>query len=319
MPAGRGREGEGNLPPLAPPRRYDVLCLGLNACDHLCLVERFPRRGDKEPILEMKTCGGGQAATAACALARLGHRVAYAGVCGDDEAGRRAAPWLRQFGVDPAGLVQLPGTGSQQAFIMVERSGGERTIVWYRDPACRLDPSHLDPELIASCRVLHLDGHFLEASLEAARLARRFGVLVSLDGEKVLPGSEELVALCDVVVGYEDYAQRLCGMDDPAKALAELARMGPAWVGRTMGAGGAELLVAGRRHYQPAFEVEAMDTTGAGDVFHAGLVHAVLMGQDPAQALATAAALAAISVTALGGRSALADRQRLEEFLTRRG
>ncbi len=318
MPAGRSRRQGRGLPPLPPPRRYDVLCLGLNACDHLCLVERFPRRGEKEAVLEMKTCGGGQAATAACALARLGHRVAYAGVCGDDEAGRRAAPWLRRFGVDPAGLVQLPGTGSQEAFIMVERSGGERTIVWYRDPACRLDPSHLDPDLIASARVLHLDGHFLEASLGAARLARRAGVLVSLDGEKVLPGSEKLVGLCDVVVGCQDYPQRLCGKDDPAKALAELARMGPAWVGRTLGAGGAELLVAGRHYYQPAFAVEAVDTTGAGDVFHAGLVHAVLQGQDPARALATAAALAAISVTALGGRSALADRRRLEEFLAGR-
>ena len=91
------------------------------------------------------TCGGGQSATAACALARLGHKTAYGGVCGDDQAGARVWPWLEEFGVQPLGLVTLPGTGSQQAFIMVEENDAERTIVWFRDEACRLAPAHLDP------------------------------------------------------------------------------------------------------------------------------------------------------------------------------
>ncbi len=295
-----------------------MLCLGLNACDHLCLVPHFPPRGEKLEVSRLVTSGGGQAATAACALARLGWRVAYAGVHGDDQAGSRARPWLEEFGVDSRGLVLKPGSGSQQAFIMVEENGAERTIVWYRDQNCRLDPDDLDPELIASCRVLHLDGHFLEASLAAARQARRQGVLVSLDGEKVYPGTEELVSLCHLVIGCHDFAQRLTGLDDPRRALARLAGMGPLWAGRTMGPRGAEMWAGGVLYRQPAFSVPALDTTGAGDVFHAGMVHALLMGQGPAQALRTAAALAAISVTGLGGRSALADRRELGAFLDSR-
>ena len=307
----------GGLPPLiADSRRpWDVLCLGLNASDHLCLIPSFPQAGSKLRMSRMVAAGGGQAATAACALARLGHRVAYAGVAGGDEAGSRAGPRLEKFGVAPLGLVCKPGASSQQAFIMVEQDSGERTIIWSRDRSCRLEPADLDPELLSSCRVLHLDGHFIEASLAAACLARKAGALVSLDGERIHPGSRELVSLCHIVVGEQSYPQRLTGIDDPAAALEALSALGPAWVGRTLGAGGAELLVAGKMYRHPGFSVEVVDTTGAGDVFHAGLVHGVLLDQSPDQALATACALAAISVTDLGGRSALPDLAGLEAFL----
>jgi sugar/nucleoside kinase (ribokinase family) len=291
--------------------------VGLNACDHLCLIPKFPDRGAKLQVSKLVTCGGGQAATASCCLARLGHRVAYAGVCGDDGPGRQARPWLEEFRVNPAGLITKPGSTSQQAFILVEEKGGERTIIWHRDESCRLEPEDLDPDLIASSRVLHLDGHFLEANLEAARIARKHGVLVSLDGEKVYPGTEKLVGMCQVVVGCSDFAQRLTGTSDPGKALRQMAALGPLWAGRTKGPQGAEMIVEGNLFEHPGFAVTAVDTTGAGDVFHAGMVHALLLGQTPSQALATAAAVAAISVTSLGGRSALPDRSQLQAFLSR--
>jgi sulfofructose kinase len=303
------------LPSARADRAYDVVCLGLNACDHLCLVPSFPKRGTKTQAVQMVTSGGGQAATAACALAKLGRKVAYVGVRGDDGAGERAESWLRGFGVDPIGLVLKPGSGSQQGFILVEQGSGERTIMWERDAACHLSPQDLDPGLIASARVLHLDGHFMEASLEAARIARRHGVLVSLDGEKILPGTERLVPMCDVVIGCQDYAQRLCGIDDPDRALKELSGLGPIWAGRTMGPQGCEMYAGGDIYRQPAYQVEALDTTGAGDVFHGGMVHAILGGQGPADALRTASALAAISVTGLGGRSALPDLKGLSSFM----
>jgi sugar/nucleoside kinase (ribokinase family) len=290
-------------------RPFDVLCLGLNSLDRLCLVPGWPTRGGKLRMAELAASGGGQAATAACALARLGHRAAYAGVCGDDEAGRQAGPLLAGFGVEPTGLVVKPGTRSQQALILVEQGDAERTIIWYRDESCHLGPGDLDPGLIASCRVLHLDGHFPEASLLAARLAREAGAVVSLDGERVHPQTPELVSLCHVVVGCEDYAQRLTGQGDPHRALTLLAEMGPLWAGRTLGARGAQMLAGGLWHEQPGFAVAAVDTTGAGDVFHAGLIHALLLGQGPGPALATACAAAALSVTGLGGRSALPTRE----------
>lgn len=303
------------VPGRSPGRPWDVLGLGLNATDHLCLIPERPAWGGKLRMRRLVSMGGGQAATAACCLARLGHRVAYAGVAGDDQAGRQAAPWLREFGVEPRGLVVKPGTLSQQAFIMVEEQDGERTIVWSRDEACHLEPADLDPALMAGARVLHLDGHFWQASLKAAELARAAGAVVSLDAERVFAGTAELVGRCDVVVGCQDFAQRLLSIDDPRRALEGLAALGPAWVGRTLGTRGAELLVAGRYYHHAGFAVRAVDTTGAGDVFHAGLVHAILLGQEPEQALATANACAAMSVTALGGRAALPRHSELEAFL----
>ena len=263
----------------------------------------------------MINSGGGQAATAACALARLGHRVSYAGAVGDDEAGRLAGPRLGDFGVDTGGLVIKPGARSQEAFILVEEGGGERTIVWTRGEACCLEPHDLNRELLTSCRLLHLDGHFIDAGLEAARVARAAGAVVTLDAERVQEGTAELVSLCHVVMGDRDFAQRLTGLDDPAGALKALAAMGPLWAGRTIGEGGAQMLAGGELFEHPGFAVEAMDTTGAGDVFHAGMAHAILLGQGPEQALAAACALAAISVTALGGRTALPGRAGLEAFL----
>ncbi len=304
--------------PAAGRRPWDALCLGLNAADNLCLVPRFPRQGGKLRVSAFAAMGGGQAATAACALARLGHRVAYAGAVGDDEPGRLAGPRLARFGVEPKGLVVKPGAGSQQAFILVEQGSAERTIIWTRDRACRLEPEDLDRELIASCRLLHLDGHFVEAGLEAARIARAAGAVVTMDAERVKPGTAELVGLCHVVVGERDFPQRLTGLDDPRESLEAMAALGPLWAGRTLGERGAEMLAQGELLRHPGFAVQAVDTTGAGDVFHAGLAHAVLLGQGPRQALATACGLAAISVSALGGRGALAGREELEAFLDAR-
>ncbi|MBU2468430.1 MAG: hypothetical protein KKC78_07270 [Proteobacteria bacterium] len=301
--------------PAAGQRPWDAVCLGLNASDHLCLIPRYPGRGSKIRMRRMINSGGGQAATAACAMARLGHRVAYAGAVGDDETGRLAGPRLAEFGVDTRGLISKPGARSQEAFILVEEGGGERTIVWTRDETCRLEPGDLNRDLLASCRVLHLDGHFMEASLEAARMARSAGAVVTLDAERVQDGTAELVGLCHVVMGERDFAQRLTGLEDPVEALRALAALGPLWAGRTLGERGAQMLVQGELLAHPGFAVAAKDTTGAGDVFHAGMAHAILEGQGPHQALATACALAAISVTALGGRSALAGRARLEDFL----
>ncbi len=304
-----------SLKALPGRRRFAALCLGMVTVDYLCLVPQYPRRGAKTYVTEMSIDGGGQAATAACALAHLGHRVSVAGVCGDDDAGLKCMKWFDQYGVDTGGISLRPGEKSLQSFIMVEEDTAERTIVCHHGSNSWLTPRDLNPELITSAQVLHLDGHFMQASLEAARIAKSSGVLVSMDGERVFDETEELVSLCDVVVGCEDFAQRLTGTDDPHKALRALSAMGPAWAGRTMGTGGAELLAGGRMYYQPAYRVPALDTTGAGDVFHGGMVHAVLLGQPPQEALATASALAAISITGLGGRSALPDRAGLEDFI----
>jgi len=294
-----------SVPGRSQTRPWDALCLGLNATDHLCLIPQRPAWGGKLRMSRLATMGGGQAATAACCLARLGHCVAYAGVCGDDDAGRQAAPWLRELGVEPRGLKVKPGTQSQQAFIMVEQEGGERTIVWSRDEACHLGPEDLDPGLIAGCRVLHLDGHFWQASLKAAELARAAGAIVSLDAERVFEGTAQLVSRCQVVVGCQDFAQRLMGIEEPRRALLALAGLGPAWVGRTLGPQGAELLVKGQYYRHPGFAVQAVDTTGAGDVFHGAFCYAVLQRMSISEALDFSNAMAALNCTALGARGGI--------------
>ena len=138
---------------------------------------------------QMINSGGGQAATAACALARLGHRVSYAGAVGDDDTGSLALPRLvTSLGSTTGGSGgQAPGAArSQEAFILVRRAGGERTIVWTRDEACCLEPRDLDREprsLPAGCCIWTATSFEL-ASLEAARVARASGAVVTLDAEK---------------------------------------------------------------------------------------------------------------------------------------
>jgi sulfofructose kinase len=285
---------------------FDVVGVGLNAVDYLVGLPRFPAPGEKLRMSAFAREGGGQAATALVALSRWGCRCKYVGNVGDDEHGRFSSLLLSREGIDLAHVRTVPGASSQFAVILVEEGTGERTILWDRDPRIRVSPEDLPLEDIRRARALLLDGHDVPASIAAARTARAAGVPVVLDAEKMQEGTEELLSLCDHIVAAEHFPGLLfpgVSAEDGAREI--LRRYGPRTSTVTLGARGAFGCDDREEILSPSVRVDVLDTTGAGDIFHAGFLHALLEGLPFRKVLAFANAAAGLSCRGMGGRSAI--------------
>ncbi len=301
-----------------PQKRFDAVGIGLNSADQFCVVKEYPQANTKSGVLETAREGGGQAATAMAALARLGMRAAYIGAVGDDEPGAFSLASLRADGVNVEGVVTQRGRASQSAVIIVQQEGdgeekGSRTILWRREVS--LARGEVNEEIVRAGRALHLDGHHVEAEIRAARWAREEGAPVFLDAERAPEGTRELIGLTDYLIAAEDFPALLTGVSDHHEALRRLHAMGPKVAGVTLGSRGA-LAYDGARFYEaPGFHVDVLDTTGAGDAFHGGFLYGVLRKMGLEDTLRFANAVAAMNCTALGGRAALPRLNEVEAFL----
>ncbi|MFC1888778.1 carbohydrate kinase family protein, partial [Thermodesulfobacteriota bacterium] len=208
---------------------------------------------------------------------------------------------------------------NQAAFIIVIRGDGERTIVWHRSEELTLDPGELDREAVISGRVLLVDGQNHEASIEAARWARKAGIPVVLDAESTKEGTLDLVRLTDILISDREFPEKLLGGTDREAALREILAMGPAVACATLGEEGSFAVTKERSIHTRAFGIDCVDTTGAGDIFHAGFVYGMLRGWDLDRILLFANATAGASCEGLGGRSVLLSPDEVaERFLAGR-
>jgi sugar/nucleoside kinase (ribokinase family) len=296
-------------------RRYDFVGLGFSGLDYLCLTPRIPA-DDKVEALATLTQGGGPAATATYTAARLGSRTAFIGVTGDDERGRLIAAGLRDGGVDTATLVIRPNAESPAAFCWTEEPTGHRSIVWTRGGAQALAREEIDIGMIKNARLLHLDGHQTPAAIHAAQGARAGGTTVSIDAGTLVPGIETLLTLSDLVITSEPFAQRFTGEDNPELAVRKLFAGPRRFAAVTLGSKGSIGFDGKAIYRQPSFPVKVVDTTGAGDAFHGAFAYRFLNGGDWAACLRFAAAVAALSCTAFGGRTGIPTLGETERFLS---
>lgn len=280
---------------------------GLGQCsfDHIGRIGHYPPPDTKCELLETLTQGGGPTATAMVALSRWGLGCSMAGVIGDDIFGGLIETSLRQEGVDTAGLVTRKGTASQFAFIAAEPLRGRRTIFWQRPTGWELQPDEIDLERLRQARVLHIDGLCMEAAQFAAAVARQSGVLVVVDAGTLREGMVDLARLSDCFIVSENFSRALVGGDDPHRACRILSDLGPRVVGVTLGEAGYVAMESGRLIEKPAYKVQAVDTTGCGDVFHAGFVYGLVRGWDTEKSLDLGAWAAAQVSLQLGGRSGI--------------
>ena len=291
----------------------DVAGIGLNSIDFLCSLSRFPDPNTKTGMIAFDRQGGGQAATAMVACTRLGLRAAYAGAIGDDEIGEMSVESLKSQGVNVDAVVVKPGLRSQCAVVLIDGRTGERTIVWDRE--ARLETGDIRKEWVIRSRCLLVDGHHLPAEVQAAAWAREVGLPVVIDAERVKEGTGELIGLCTHVFGSEEFPSVFTGLRDSREALAALHGMGPQVVGMTLGRQGA-LAYDGDRYFEsPGFEVQAVDTTGAGDVFHAGVCYGAIQGWGVQRMLDFSNAFAALSCRAVGGQRGIPRLYEVETFL----
>jgi len=292
-----------------------VVGLGMCTVDKLVTVPHIPKANESIPMYGYAEDFGGPVATALCTLAKLGVRTAFVGAIGDDELGREISTNLQQAKVDVSPTQILPGRRSAFSVILIDDGSGDRSIIF--NPGCSFEVSaeKLPHDLIKAARFLHLDGSSTEAAAEAATLARQAGVRVTLDAGAMMPGIEELIRLCDVVVASQQFASQLAGTNDEESALRALAAMGPCIAGMTLGERGSVCLADDELVRQPAFAVNVVDTTGAGDSYHGAFIYGLLQGWDIARVMIFASAVAAMDCTRVGGREGLPTRAEVDAFL----
>ena len=301
-------------------KSFDIVGIGLNATDTLIVVPRMPAYAGKARFTQELVSPGGQVASAMVACARLGLRVQYIGAVGDDERGRMQLESLAENGIDLSALRVRPGCPTQTAYILIDRSTGERTVFWKRDDRLALTPADIDPRSIAAARLLHIDGHDVEAVGKAARLARQAGIPVTVDVDTIYHGFETVLPYVDYLITSSEFPMLWTGEGDPFRALERIQReYGMRVAGMTLGAHGALARAEGRFIYSPAYIVDCVDTTGAGDIFHGAFCYGVLEGMDLRETLDFANAMAALNCTAIGARGGVAGAEAVRALMARAG
>ena len=282
----------------------DLVGVGLNATDTLIPLTTYPERGSKVEYRSASVMPGGQAASTVVACQCWGLSTRYVGRLGDDDAGRLHRSEFARTGVD-ARIIEVAGAASPQSLIVVD-GGGERTVLCRRDERLLLQPDDLERTWIVNARALHVDGYETAAATTAARWAREAGVPTIADLDETYSGVDELIENIDYLIVSRDFPVRLTGERNLERALRRMqARYGCRVTAATLGQEGV-LAWDGRRSYlHSAYRVPVVDTTGAGDIFHAGFIFALLQGWDLEQQLDFACAAAALNCTAAGARGGI--------------
>ncbi|MBI4481633.1 MAG: ribokinase [Acidobacteria bacterium] len=293
--------------------------MGLNAVDHLCVVPRYPEFNTKTKILEYQRLPGGQVATALVTCARMGLKAKYLGKVGSDELGRVSLESIAREGIDVSAVIQEPDSLNQFAFIIIDRESGERTILWDRDSKLMYRPGELNKEEVCAGRILHLDGHDLPASIQAARWAREAGIPTVADLDRVQEGMEELLGLVDFLISSANFPPQLTGEKRLEKALRAERQFCPGFIAATMGEEGAMALVGDDIIYFPAFRVRTVDTTGAGDAFHGAFIYGLLRGWPLKRTMVFSHATAALKCMKVGARTGIPGLPQVELFLREQG
>ena len=298
-------------------KNFDYIGIGFCSNDHLAVLPFIPM-DTKVRMLSHRIMGGGPAANSTAGAASLGKSAAFVGTVGDDADGDMILRDFRAQGVDTSMVKVRPGATSAIAYLWIEEKTGNRSCAWTREGLDELTADEINPEAIASAKVLHVDGHNAAGAIAAAKVAREAGVLVNYDAGTHRDGMEELLGLADLMICSEEFILKLTGLKDAEEAVRQVwAKFHPKVCGATMGVRGS-MAFDGKDFVRcPAFKVEkVVDTTGCGDLFHTGFAIRYLETQDLMECQRFGAAVSAIKCRGLSGRPPSAPtRAEVEAFL----
>lgn len=276
----------------------DVLCVGHASYDLIFVVPHHPAADEKTFADDFLACGGGPAANAAVAVARLGYRAAFAGYLGTDLYGMTHTEELRREGVSTELVVR--GDAPTPLSVILVKPDGRRALVNYKGQTRPLSVAQLDVSRVTA-KVLLFDGHEPLISPALAAQARTAGVPTVLDAGSLHAGTRALVGQVDYLVCSEKFAAQWFGENRPEAALERLAGFAPAVV-ITLGEQGAIWRRGSEKGRMPAPPVVAVDTTGAGDAFHGAFAAGLAAGLEWEAVLRLASAAGGLCCTRLGAR-----------------
>ncbi len=297
-----------------------VVGLGHATMDYIGRVPKLAEwDADSTFMTEFATGPGGMTCTAMVAAQRLGAEASLIAIVGDDPQGGQVIETLHREGVRTDLVRVSKDTTTQCTIILVKEATGQRAMMTKMGP--NVDPvlTDADRERMARAKVLHVDGHHVPVAVEAARWARQDWVLVTMDGTRLSPGIEELVAQVDYLITNASFPEMFTTMGDYDQAARRLLEVGPSAVVVTLGESGSHTWVKRRSFHTPAFPVDVVDTTGAGDVFHGAYVYGLARGWDVEYVAEFASAVAAMKCRQLGGQKGIPRLAEVRAFLTERG
>ena len=300
--------------------RWDVLGFGIVTVDDFLIVESYPSPDAKTPVLEQTRQGGGLTGTALVAASRLGAKCAYGGVLGEDELSEWTLSELEHEGIDCASVIREPDASLIHAIIVVDRTNHTRNI-FFSEAGVEFRPSsRIDETLVSQAKVLLVDHGEIESALHAVVLARKLGIPTVADIERNKHSqTSELIAQIDHLILSMGFACEYTGTDSPAKAVESLHKSTRrSCTAVTAGKEGCWYISEEKEDYiqhQSAFEVDVVDTTGCGDVFHGAYAAGIAWDWDVSRCIRFAAATAAIKATKAGGRAGIPDRATVCQFL----
>lgn len=295
-------------------KSLDIVGIGVCTVDHLMTVPNMP--GDN---VNMRGSAyvqqpGGLASCALVAAARLGARTRIIAQIGDDDAGRYIRRDLESEGVDTSLLHTRPGGSSHVSLILVDENSGDRSIITRLPTAAPIGLGEINRQDITDAKVLFVDS-ISELTLQAARWARDAGMQVVLDPAQPYEQIKELLDYVDVPIVPQQWA-RAWMPNRPLEAVAEaLRRAGADIAVVTMGERGSLVFWEDGLEHVPAFPVDVVDTTGAGDAYHGGFMFALLQNWDVPAVARFASAVGSLNCRALGGRQALPTRNEVDALL----
>jgi sulfofructose kinase len=292
----------------------DLVGVGLNATDTLIPLASYPERGSKMEYRSETILPGGQVASTVIACQHWGLQTRYVGKLGDDAAAVLHHSAFAREGVETE-IITVPGGVSPQSLILVD-SLGERTVLNRRDDRLVLQPEELRREWIVNARALHVDGHDIAAATLAAGWARDAGIPVIADLDELYPGVEALLEKIDYLIVSRDFPCRLMNEPDLETALRGMQiRYGSTLAAATLGQDGVLAWDGESIHHTRAYRVQVVDTTGAGDIFHAGFIYGLLEGWPLARQLDFACAAAALNCKGAGARGGIQTVEAIENLI----
>ncbi len=297
--------------PLNKANPIDVLCVGAGTYDLIYSVDRDPQPDEKIRAQSFAGCGGGPAANAAITVSHLGLQAGFVGYLGRDIFGNAHFEELLEAGV----LTNLIARGEHPSALSVVmvKPDGSRSLVNYRKPESFLAAGSVDFKHV-DAKVILFDGHEPHISPPLAGLARQQGIITLLDAGSIHSGTEELASLVDYLVCSEKFVLGFTGQKDEYKALEKLAPYAPNVV-ITVGDRGLVWKNKEESGQLEPYKVTAVDTTGAGDVFHGALAACLAEERDWLESLSYASAAGALCCTKIGARLGIPTKIEVEGLL----
>ncbi|MFN9731264.1 MAG: PfkB family carbohydrate kinase [Pseudomonadota bacterium] len=291
-----------------------VLCVGHAVQDFVFRVPELPATARKHQASAFACVGGGPAATAAVAIARLGGEPLLAARLGDDAVAGLIEAELVGHGVDCAWLRRVPGCASSLSAVLLD-AAGERMIVNYLDVRMQVAADWLPDPGALGCAAVLADSRWPEGALAALTAARAAGLPGVLDADRPVPAQRAVLAAASHLAFSHEALADFTGETDPVRALGLVSRGLDAWCCVTVGAEGVHVLSRGEYRHLPGHRVTAVDTLGAGDVWHGAFALALAEGAENLDPVRFASAAAALKVQRGGGRAGAPTRAEVDDFM----